>query len=107
MSPEIHLKEHLFHRKSISFDSHSTDKHGKMKVLIVFAVVLSVGYVHSAMTEEEMMKMFMVRADECKGKEGASDDDIAPMLAKKPPTTHEGKCVLACIGEKDGIVSFL
>ena len=80
-----------------------------MRFLIVFAaiVIFSVVQVQSAMTKEEMEKMFMASAQECKSKEGATDDDLAFMASKTAPTTQAGKCVIACIGEKDGIVRFV
>lgn len=80
-------------------------KEPKMKVLIIFAVVLSVVHMNLALSEEEMKKIFMETAMACKASEGASDDDFASLAAKKPPTTHEGKCLMACIVEKEGVVS--
>ena len=75
-----------------------------MKFLVVLAVVLSVAYVQSS--EEETKQLFIVTAQECKTKEGASEDDFSNLVVKKPPTTHEGKCLGACIFEKMGIVSY-
>lgn len=51
---------------------------------------------------KEKMKAKMV---ECAGKEGASEAEIQNMLGHNPPTTHEGKCVIACVGEASGMVS--
>lgn len=33
---------------------------------------------------------------DCASKEGASDADLQEILAKKPPSTHAGKCIGAC-----------
>lgn len=76
-----------------------------MKVLIIFAVVLSVVHVQS-LTKEEKIKWLVAKAKECQPIEGASDADIETLAARKPPTTREGKCVLACIAEKDGVVRY-
>lgn len=79
-----------------------------MKSLIIFAVVVSVASVQSAMSEEEMKKMFMATAMDCKAKEGVSDDDFNSMMATKaPPKNKEEKCLIACVLEKEGIVSLL
>lgn len=74
-----------------------------MKVLFIFVAVLSIALVCGS--EDEMKKMFITIATDCKGREGASDDDMANLAAKKPPTSPEGKCVLACIFETIGVVS--
>lgn len=42
---------------------------------------------------------------ECGKKEGASDAEVQSMMAHNPPTTHEGKCVGACVTEATGVVS--
>lgn len=76
-----------------------------MKIFVVFAVILSVIHVNSAMTAEEIQKSFMEKAIKCKSQEGASDDDVALMASKQAPTSKEGKCLIACIAENDGVVS--
>lgn len=38
-------------------------------------------------------------------KEGASDADIQEVLTRKPPSSHAGKCIGACIAETSGMVS--
>lgn len=107
--PRIHLKEDQVRIFVISFNFvlQGTKTRENMKILIFFAVVLSVAYVQAGMTEEQIIKMFSAKAKECQGPEGGSEDDIAGLVAMIPPSTKEAKCVLACIAEKDGIVSVL
>lgn len=42
---------------------------------------------------------------DCAGKEGPSSADLEQILSKKLPSTYNGKCVLACVGETVGMVS--
>lgn len=37
-------------------------------------------------------------------KEGASEADVQEVLSHKPPSSHAGKCVGACVGEAGGMV---
>lgn len=43
--------------------------------------------------------------DECKAQEKATDDDAQQLLNYKIPTGPNGKCFLACVNEKTGVVS--
>lgn len=53
------------------------------------------------------MKKFMDLAQECAGKEGATDDDVAEAMSYKMPSTPIGKCLHACIASAVGIVSLI
>lgn len=55
----------------------------------------------------EQKEMIKQKAIECVKKEGASDADLQTMMSHNPPTTHEGKCVAACMAEASGAVSDL
>lgn len=41
---------------------------------------------------------------ECGAKEGASDADVQELLERKQPSTHLGKCTVACVMETGGMV---
>lgn len=43
----------------------------------------------------------------CAEKEGGTQSDIDDAIENKVPTTHVGKCMLACIGEMSDVVSNL
>lgn len=42
----------------------------------------------------------------CKIVVGASDEDVKMIVDKKMPSTHSGLCLLTCLYENAGIVSF-
>lgn len=54
-----------------------------------------------------MIAMMMEIVGSCKAKEGASDADVAEVIAKNVPSTPEGKCLQTCVMEAGGIVSFI
>lgn len=56
------------------------------------------------MTSEERLAILKQMALDCKGKEGANDDDLNEVLARKLPTTTGSKCIHACIHEAIGII---
>lgn len=45
--------------------------------------------------------------NECKVQEKATDADVQGFLNHKIPTDHNGKCLMACVLEKNGDVSAL
>jgi len=73
--------------------------------LFMFAVLFSFVLFAEAMDKDEIMKMAEMMINECKVKEGATDDDAKQLMTEQLPDTHEGRCILACINEKMGIVS--
>lgn len=56
------------------------------------------------MTADERKAMEKTMLAECKTKEGATDDDVASVLARDIPTTPTAKCVHACLIETVGLV---
>lgn len=56
------------------------------------------------MTKERQAEIFLSLAKDCQIKEGATDDDLAAMLAYKT-ATRGSKCIQACLGERVGLVS--
>lgn len=60
-----------------------------------------------AISKEQAMEMFKGLINQCSGKEGASPADAEEALAKKFPSTQQGKCLHACIGETLGVVGLL
>lgn len=42
--------------------------------------------------------------EKCGAKEGASQEEIALTIDKKPPATHSGKCIQACLAETAGML---
>lgn len=51
------------------------------------------------------MQQFMELVQDCKAKEGATDNDIDEMMSEKMPSTQTGKCLSACVAIALGIVS--
>lgn len=43
--------------------------------------------------------------ENCGQQEGASEEDVAAIIAFKPPNTHASKCVQACLSEAGKIVN--
>lgn len=59
------------------------------------------------MTAEEREAHRGKLANECKGKEGATDADLAEFTARDKPSTPTAKCLHACIGETLGFVMLI
>lgn len=51
-----------------------------------------------------MLQMVASVVRACKQKEGASRTDVDELFTRKPPSTREGKCLRACVGETSDIV---
>lgn len=51
--------------------------------------------------QEVTMKLLNF-AQACQEKVGASTDDMANLIKKEPPTTKEGKCLIACVWQSVG-----
>lgn len=49
-------------------------------------------------------KMFKERVMSCVAKEGATESDVATMMAYHAPTTKTGQCLQACMMEMSGVV---
>lgn len=77
-----------------------------MKIFGGLIVALMLAVHAEAITKAEQKAMLIGAAQECKITESASDDDMGRLVEKKPPTTHEGKCLFACIMEQMDMVSF-
>ena len=58
-----------------------------------------------ALSADERAAMEKQLVTDCKGKEGASDDDEKLLFERELPSTKEGKCLHACIMEAIGLVS--
>jgi hypothetical protein len=67
------------------------------------------GFISSSLclTKEEGMEMAKALLNECKNQEGGTDADVDLLIQMTYPTTHEGKCMVACTHEKMGLVSFI
>ncbi|KAI7815521.1 odorant binding protein [Rhyzopertha dominica] len=79
-------------------------------VLFVVALCALVAVTYGALSEEllsRMMEKVVSVAEECQKETGASQDDMKELLEKKPPSTHEGKCVVSCVGKKLGMYTEL
>lgn len=57
------------------------------------------------MSPETRKQLEAQLAATCKGKEGATDEDVATLAAREHPTSQTGKCLSACMFETIGIVS--
>lgn len=66
--------------------------------IVVIACVVAL--VQPASISQEMKEKFLVIAQECQGKTGASAEDLANLMQHNPTGTKEGKCLLSCIMEK-------
>ncbi|XP_031638586.1 general odorant-binding protein 19d-like [Contarinia nasturtii] len=75
-----------------------------MKCLIALLIVCYVIRASEAMTKEEMVAAFKKIASDCAQNEGATDQDMDEIFARKVPSTREGKCVHACLGEMIGVM---
>lgn len=49
--------------------------------------------------------MFLDILNNCKGSEGASEDDALGIMTHSIPSTKSGGCLNTCVMEKTGIVS--
>lgn len=57
------------------------------------------------MTKERQMELFISLSNDCKRREGATDDDLAAMMAGQASVSHGAKCIQACMGERTALVS--
>lgn len=57
------------------------------------------------MTTDRRMELFISLSKDCKKREGATDDDLAAMMAGQASTSHGAKCIQACMGERTALVS--
>lgn len=55
----------------------------------------------------EQLEMLKQTIKDCAAKEGASDADVQEIFDRKPPSSHGGKCTVACVAEVAGMVSQL
>ena len=76
-----------------------------MKCLPILAMSLLVVAV-TAIVKEEAKEMFRNMSQKCKEQEKASDADVETMVNENYPESREGKCLVACMQEKFGIVSW-
>lgn len=56
------------------------------------------------MDEESFNGVFKQLAQDCKNKEGASDDDIECILGRDVPSTKPGQCLFVCLLVQYGMV---
>lgn len=77
-----------------------------MKIVLLVAIGLF-SVVAGEMDPEEAKNMMRSISKDCKDKVNAKDSDIDTMLENKPPTTPEGKCVLACLFKQFSMVGLI
>nr|UYB94406.1 odorant-binding protein 4 [Lytta caraganae] len=71
--------------------------------LVFFTFILTIFEIHAL--DQEFVEKFMEKmqqiAEECVDETGATEDDLAELIAKKiPPSTHEAKCMIFCLNKK-------
>lgn len=66
----------------------------------VFIISCAVVLVQSGSITPEMKAQFIVMAEECQTKTGASANDLATLMNHSAAVTKEGKCLSACIMQK-------
>ncbi|XP_058129916.1 general odorant-binding protein 28a-like [Anopheles ziemanni] len=75
-----------------------------MKFIAVVSLVVAFAYASVKADEvDEAKEMLRGLASECKGKEGASDDDVDGFVNDVPPKTRTEKCLVACMQEQFGL----
>ncbi|XP_037808796.1 general odorant-binding protein 28a-like [Lucilia sericata] len=75
------------------------------KLFVTLAILCAFGaVVVSGFDKAEAMIKFMTNLEECKEEVGAQDSDFEEMVAKKPASTMEGKCLRSCIMKKCGVM---
>ncbi|XP_037029894.1 general odorant-binding protein 19d-like [Bradysia coprophila] len=72
-----------------------------LKVVLLVCVLKASG---KPITPEEGQAMFLDILNNCKGAEGASEDDALGIMTHSIPTTKTGSCLNICVMEKTGIV---
>nr|AIX97050.1 odorant-binding protein 4 [Dastarcus helophoroides] len=68
-----------------------------MKSYLVFLCVVVAANALSQEFKDKVMAKLQAAAEKCTEETGATADDIAGLIAKKPPTTHEGQCMIFCM----------
>ncbi|XP_013101527.2 general odorant-binding protein 28a [Stomoxys calcitrans] len=64
-----------------------------VSVLCVLAAVA----VRGEVDKKAAMADFVAKSDSCKAEVGAKEADVAEMMAKKPASSTEGKCLRSCV----------
>lgn len=56
------------------------------------------------MTKQRQIELFLSLSKDCQKREGATDDDLAAMMAHSI-TSRGAKCIQACLAERVALVS--
>ncbi|KAB0802175.1 hypothetical protein PPYR_04361 [Photinus pyralis] len=76
-----------------------------MKTLTIFSLILST----ACCINPELVEIIKTRMLEtgmmCMSQLGATEADVAPLIANRPPETETGKCFLACMFKKEGFLN--
>ncbi|XP_065365184.1 general odorant-binding protein 28a-like [Calliphora vicina] len=71
------------------------------KLFVTLAICCVVGAVLvKGFDKKAAVAAFMVKMDDCKAEVGAKDSDVEELVAKKPSSTMEGKCLRSCLMKK-------
>lgn len=78
----------------------------KMKFLVALSCLCLFVGANAQIKDPALIEMIKGLLTECVAAEGASAAEIESMMSGSLPETKEGKCVIACVLEKVGAVSF-
>lgn len=101
------IKERIFGKNLPVYSVNENMKKFFAIISILNLVFMRINAVSKAEIEkhEEMAKLILI---ECKSMEGGTDEDLDTLLKGETfPETPTGKCMMTCVGEKIGSVSFL
>ncbi|KAL1509201.1 hypothetical protein ABEB36_003974 [Hypothenemus hampei] len=73
-------------------------------LLLSFGLLVGVSALNDDLLAEMKQKVAQIGL-ECAESENAPEDDMIALLNKRPPKTHEGKCILFCAAKKLGIMA--
>ncbi|XP_075156770.1 general odorant-binding protein 28a-like [Haematobia irritans] len=64
--------------------------------LAVFCILGAIS-VHAEFDKKAAMAEFVAKTESCKAEVGAKEADVTELMAKKPASTNEGKCLRSCL----------
>lgn len=77
-----------------------------MKSFVVFCCFGVLALVSAGSLPDQHMEMAKQLLKECQAQEGGTDNDFNTMISGGFSDTKEGRCMITCINEKVGVVSW-
>lgn len=107
IQPIVLTKTNFFHALNHTFITRFI-----LFILLCYWLVITLNILHTQLFLQcgltpQQLDMLKQTIKDCAGKEGASDADVQEIFDRQPPSSHGGRCTIACVAETAGMVSQL